>query len=506
VRLTPALAACAAILVVLAAGLRPDAFYVGDQGVKLVATRNAILSPSAPFDIPLPDVAGEHRPHVEPFFAVHGDHAHAITSELFPLVSAPLLVAFGMRGLYVLPALGFLGTLLASAWLGSVLDPRRQPALVVAAAALGTPFLFYGLEFWEHMPAVALATAGAALLFGAARRSPGRHSAPAANVTSGLLMGAAIVLRPEAACFAAAVMLASRAVVHRPTWRSLGLVAVGIVGAQLPLIVYSVVHFGTLVAPHVGTNAGLIEGQWWSTRLDLLREWMAMPTWRPGGPARSASFWAVGPAVLVALISLLRSSERRDRGALWTMAIVTVVLVLLTAPNSGGSQWGPRYLLFAYVPLSILAADFLQGLMPARRLSDRALVVVLLVVSAWIGRAAYRDLRGTKALHGQIVDLVHRTTAPDTAVVTDVWWLDQLAAPALERPAFFFADHPEVGRDILRWFGDHRIRSVTVLRSREESADVDSWSSGTCYAEVGREELDVRALVAIRLEHRCGDR
>ena len=110
-RLAPVLAAFAVVLALLASGLRPDAFYVGDPGVKLVSARNALQHPTSPLEIPLPRIGPDDAPYIENFFAAHDDHSHAITSEFFPLLSAPLLALLGLRGLYVLPALGFVGTL-----------------------------------------------------------------------------------------------------------------------------------------------------------------------------------------------------------------------------------------------------------------------------------------------------------------------------------------------------------------------------------------------------------
>src|SRR5262244_988514 len=72
-----------AMVLVLLVGLRPDAFFAGDPGVKLIAARNALAHPFRPFEIPLPSVAGSPAPFVEPFFARHGDHTHAVTSEIF---------------------------------------------------------------------------------------------------------------------------------------------------------------------------------------------------------------------------------------------------------------------------------------------------------------------------------------------------------------------------------------------------------------------------------------
>ncbi|MGC4082922.1 MAG: hypothetical protein QM736_12630 [Vicinamibacterales bacterium] len=293
------LAACAALVVALADGLRPDTFFVGDPGVKLVSTRNALRSPLHPLDIPLPTIGNETVPHVEQFFAVHGDHAHAVTSEFFPLVSAPLLAVWGLRGLYVLPALGFLAVLAGSAWFGWVLDSRRHMAIVAALAAIGTPFLFYGLEFWEHMPALGLVVIGTALLLDAARRRPGRPSDTLPTFVAGLLFGIATTLRAEAACTVFALGLASRMLVHRPAWRSLAVAAAGMAIGLLPLELYSVVHFGSWIPGHVGTNAALVGNDWFGERLAFAREWLTPSLWTLRGPVRSSSFWSVSTVAII---------------------------------------------------------------------------------------------------------------------------------------------------------------------------------------------------------------
>src|SRR5690349_19254177 len=152
-----------AVLILLQSGLRADSFFVGDPGIKLIAAKNAIARPDHPLDIPLPVIGRESLPYVEPFFEVHGDHVHAVTADLFPLVSARAIQWFGLRGAYILPAAGSLILLIGCAWLAVVLDGRRNPAFVLIIAGVATPFLFYGLEFWEHTPAVAAATIGTAL-------------------------------------------------------------------------------------------------------------------------------------------------------------------------------------------------------------------------------------------------------------------------------------------------------------------------------------------------------
>ena len=106
-----------AVLFLLQSGLRADAFFVGDPGIKLIAAKNAIARPDHPLDIPLPVIGHESLPYVEPFFEVHGDHVHAIATDLFPLASARAIQWFGLRGAYILPAVGCLALLIGCAWL-----------------------------------------------------------------------------------------------------------------------------------------------------------------------------------------------------------------------------------------------------------------------------------------------------------------------------------------------------------------------------------------------------
>ena len=113
--------ALALTIVLLARGLPAETFFVGDPGVKLIAARAAISHPAKPFDIALPEIGDERVAFVEPFFEVHDGHAHALTSEVFPALSAPFIAAFGIRGAYVWPALGFLLAVWSCARLASIL-------------------------------------------------------------------------------------------------------------------------------------------------------------------------------------------------------------------------------------------------------------------------------------------------------------------------------------------------------------------------------------------------
>jgi 4-amino-4-deoxy-L-arabinose transferase-like glycosyltransferase len=493
----------ALIVVGLAAGLRPDAFFAGDPGVKLIAARNALAHPSRPFEIPFPTVNGSPMPFVEPFFARHGDHTHAVTSELYPLLTAPFIALFGLRGAYFLPALGLLLAVASVAGLGRALDPRREAWWTGLVAVLATPFLFYGLEFWEHVPAVALAASGTVLLVHAADRKP--DAAGARAFAAGVLFGVATLLRPEAAWFALAVLVAIRWLDPRATWRTLATAVAGGALVAVPFAVYTLLHFGSLTTPHVSTNAGLLGDTTLGARATFARLWFFS--------GADASIWRATPVIAVALAALLRDPERRGGAFLWVVAAVDTALVLLTAPNDGGAQWGPRYLLFAYVPLAILTADAAPsarlasfgagrgGRDATKRIVAAVLVTLVLVVGAWSQRAAYRTLRGTKAEYGRLVDALAAAAPAGGSIVTDVWWLDQAAAAVTSRARFLYADNEREAAELMAALKAASASPVIRVTSRT-SPRVSTWGDAGCRSQGGLKPLPIPDLVMVHLD--CG--
>src|SRR5579862_53854 len=156
-------AATAVVVLLLVLGLPARTFYAGDSGIKLIVARNAIAHPAHPLDVDLPRVGGTPVDLVDPFFHVQGGHARAATPDLFPLLIAPLIAAFGLRAAYLLPAAGFLLALWMIPSIGLALDGRRSRTLMLLTTGLCTPLLFYGLELWEHTLAVGVAAAGTLL-------------------------------------------------------------------------------------------------------------------------------------------------------------------------------------------------------------------------------------------------------------------------------------------------------------------------------------------------------
>ncbi len=520
----------AVALLLLARGLPQRTFVVGDPGLKLIAARNVIAHPARPFDIDLPRVGGRPVDLLDSSFRIHGDHAHAATSELFPLMSAPLVAAFGISGAYALPALGFLLALAATAWAGVVLDHRRSPAVLVLAAAACTPLLFYGLEFWEHAPAVGLAALATAM-FVRRRSTPGL-------LACGFLLGTAVLLRPEAAWYCAGLFVGARWLPSRPAVRQLAAVLAGMAIVWVPAAAASFVHSGQLIGGHVARNMSGLSEDWWWDRIRTMRTWL-VPThiaWaaaclllpaaaiatkaRPAagraveiagatfvavaaiaaarGAFGPASVWNAAPAALL-VIATPGFGAREGGRFLAFVALTCSLLALLTAPNDGGSQWGPRYLLFAFIPVSILTADALAAMARRPRVLGMVAVVVVVAASLAVQRSAYKNLQGAKQAYGRLLEFVERGTAPGGYVVTDLWWFQQVTAALYPTRTVLFVDDSASARRALALLAGES--NVSAVRSERESPaeSLDSWLDGTPFV-VGRQSTSQeRTLVLSRL-------
>jgi hypothetical protein len=522
-----------AAIVVLARGLPPDAFFVGDPGVKLIVARNSLAHPGRPLDMDLPKIGARAANFMDPFFRVEDGHAFAATPDLFPLLSAPLIALFGLRGAYILPAGGFLLFILATASLGIALDCERSPTMLILVAAIGTPALFYGLEFWEHSVALAIGGIATALVV--------RELRATRLLASGMLFGITILLRPEAALYVFAVVLGTTISNRSFRLRAICAVLAGTAIAGAPLWAYSWYHSGLLFGAHVAANMSGSLHQWFSTRAINAHSWFGprnlsflsmcvcaltlglasnfVPTvYRRILQATAAVFtlgvaigaaagffplatvWCAAPVVTLLSCAAI-SRPRNGRSFLGIVAAVTMLLVWLTAPNDGGGQWGPRYLLMAYIPLAILASDALEDAVAQFGRIGIVAATLLLLTSAFIQRHAYKELRSTKLAYERAVRFIDQRTTAGGYVITDLWWLDQVTAALYPTRTMLFVDSLGKASEAFTMLRDEHARPVYFVRSRSESlASSATWPFATGFVVTGRYDIPERDLTLSILE------
>jgi hypothetical protein len=458
-------------VVILAKNLDLDGFFVGDCGVKYIAARNAIAHPMRPFEIGLPRVGtASAAEFMEPFWSRHGNHAHPSTPPIFPLITAPLIAAFGLPGAYVLPLVSFLLLIPSTVMLRRNSGTCGTDGAAAAAIAALSPMLFYGLEYWEHSTAVLLGTlsAGLALTSGAPR---------VALVMAGALAGGAFLLRPEALWSVIAVAVVVLVLGTRASRVALFLLSAVLI--VLPLGVYNCVHFGDPWGIHMRNNFVSFDAEWLSARSAIVRAWLL--NW-----GTRDSLWRVFP---LATLAVMFPRVRGRASLLWFLVLVPLAGAVVMAPNTGGGgQWGPRYALMIVPPLLLLSIDsaarFLKRFRNRWLSSIAILAVVASVVSGLMAtRASYRELRGSKKMSAEVARAVAATDCD--YVVTNVWWLDQLSAANSRSQIFLYVDSVEKAGEALGLLRAQGVSRTVFVRSAEGPAwGVDGGTQGYRIAEV----------------------
>jgi hypothetical protein len=514
----------------LALTLPPDAFFSGDPGLKFIAAANAVEHPSTPFTINLPTIGGRGVPHVDPMIAVHGSHGHVLQSPVFPVLTAPLVAAFGIRGAYVLPALSFV-------LMVPLLEMLRRHTtsdtsfLVLAVMALAAnPVLFYSLEFWEHAPAIVLLTGSTALSL---RLRPDSGTTP--GLASGAVAGLAVLLRPEAAWYLAGLFLAAG------RRRRAGF-ACGVAVVLLPFSLASYAHSGSVFGPHISNSLSPLQSNWLTSRWQRLDAWLVPDSAaETAGLALMAAAWIAGwfganlgvrqvvalagaalisilasrhgvhpdslwqafPVALVALVPPAGAGDSR-RGRLWLIAAVAALGVILTAAHDGGAQWGPRFLLIVTPVLIVLAAASATRLAGAGavRTARIGLLAITLLAAIMTSRAAYRELRGAKRAYDRIIASTHSLTSPGDSLVTNVWWFDQVTAALYGTRTFLYAPNQAAATEILNELAMARQPQVTLVWTSEpDGAPLNT--GDTCFQVVETREVMDRRLTFARA--RCDE-
>ncbi len=374
-------ASCAAIIAVgcawgaaLLSTLRPEVFFSGDGGLKALMTRQLLDGHFVAWlDLDQPawvrSLWDQGMYPFRPPFA-HPLHGHWYPSFewTFPTLSAPGYALFGWRGLLVIPVLSILTIWARLVWLFRELRIAWLPAsLALALVVFASPLTFYGAIFWEHAPAVAFALLGYADL-ALLETKPSRVRAARA----GLLLGAAVFLRPEALVFGA---FATAAHLRRKDWQKPAL-AVATFGLMLGL--YLLVNqwlYGDVRGVH--SIQVLEETRTLTERFDeaIERGRLLRVRWFHYVTFTWASLVLAGVA-LPARGTLGVASRRAS-----VVAALTFVGIVAIVPNDGGLQIGPRYLLALIPLLALITAVGLHLLRRTAPLACGALVVASLALA-----------------------------------------------------------------------------------------------------------------------------
>jgi hypothetical protein len=194
------------------------------------------------------------------------------------------------------------------------------------------------------------------------------------------------------------------------------------------------------------------------------------------------SFWQ---AAAIGGIAIVPHGGRAAVRPLYMIAAVAALGVLATAPNDGGAQWGPRYLLVATPAVLLLAAETATMAFRMRQALTVALAITVTIASLVVTRRAYRELRASKQEYAQLVDSLDAGRRGAGTILTDLWWIDQIAAPLGTDVTFLFVSSAERAGDLGRRLEARGIHDFVLVRSTTESrvfAPGTPHLPGSCYA------------------------
>lgn len=309
--------------------LPPDGFMTGDQGSKYLQTRafaeHGPLNPS--IDVRSRDIDPAFK-HQEPKLKNRRGRLVSEFLWLMPLLGSPFLAAFGLRGLYIMPAVSVIVVLFCAARLARRRDDPNG-ALTALLVVIVTPMTVYGLELWEHAPAAACVMVMAVLLVPSGGSGRGRFFA------AGVVAIAAFLFREEAAVALPALFVgraltkarvpgvetrAVTAFVTEGFWCGLGVVAGLVVSAPMNLMMY-----GAVLPMHLTQDAWEYakSTSYLGARYDIVRQ-LVMPADYP---------WAYAAALalgVAASIYALRRPGLRPRRDLPLAVVHAAVIVTLS--------------------------------------------------------------------------------------------------------------------------------------------------------------------------------
>ena len=457
-------------------------FYSIDGAIKYLASVNIVhhpLNPAISYPYGRSDPNGTYT---LPLTAWYNGHDYAGYSLLFEYMSGFAIALFGTAGVIVPPIVATGLLLIVQVELADLVGLQGNRVLLLVATVVATPVLFYSLSFWEHTWGVALVLAGIAVLLRACSR-------PNASVYLGLLAGGlfagAVLMRRETAVPALLAIVITVAAFRSRQALEVCLLA----GCTLclPILLILQLHPEPLAVglTHASPGRASVGVNHSLTKLNKL-EFLA---W--GGPATALFFaitatvlalrrfkpaWAIPFAAISSVVvglalaaSMLFGYTWSDENVLafcplaiwgvwslifvtwsrkdaivevvlWVIGVVGAISVGVLAFDDGGSQWGPRYLLFAFPIMVLLALKGRQRMLePEGPVGRRAVNYGFMFVLATSVFLQLLSLKVLTLAHGVAATDDRRIAALHSNVVVSSWPVIDVLAPTYERNTYLYA-------------------------------------------------------------------
>jgi|GEM_PF-1127539 len=540
----PALACVAAIWGVLAFLVLPqDAFFSSDEGLKFIQVENFTRKGWRDFTIDYPgrelDPELSYVPINNPPPLIREGRIYAVYPVFFPLLTVPLYRLLNYTGLYVIPLISGLLTLVITFYIARLTGGNgRSPILVLAFC---TPLIFYSLVFWDHTLGAFLSTLALFLVI-----KNLEQPTQLLLLVGGITLGLAIWVRSELYVMALVMPVALFLFGTRRLGQVLSL-CLGIVIALIPLWLLQFLIYGDFIGPHVGhlawlaeelpvttdrvaiiyhtllegnsspvmsflfimafvasamlvrapklrTNRLLVIIAFASLALATIPNILEAATGRPLGGLITTS-----PFLVFSFATLLNSSLRQKNRFLLALSLGYIILVCLMTPVDPGLQWGPRFLLPILPPLTILATNNFHALNTHAGFSRRGLLkVCFLSVVALSLLVQMSGLRTLYIIKTRDLRLIENTAQVGSAhIISDEYGYAEYVAPLFYEKQFFYARDQEAYQELTETLlknGIHSFAVVTYPFPSRKAVDPLVAADGYAIRGVGEQLFEIEEL------------
>ncbi len=179
----------------------------------------------------------------------------------------------------------------------------------------------------------------------------------------------------------------------------------------------------------------------------------ALTTWRLTQEQRPSDLLSTFPLILLLLVPLgSRTTYHVTARLLFITSLIYIVLVLIISPFEGGIQWGPRFLLPAIAPLTIVVVTRLARAWGTLGRGDQIGLALLSAVLFIAG--AYSTWRGVDFMHrnqvaSEFMSEVIRQS-PERVIVADNWFIPQSAPYAFADKIWLLAEDDKPMFDLIQ--------------------------------------------------------
>ena len=449
-----------------------NAFFAGDAGIKYLE----IVGQSMPgygfgsFPYPAETMDPELKFLPGGTMAFKG-HLHGAFSYMFAIGSEPFWRLFGIPGIYAIPLLGVVISLLFTFLLVKEATGIRRGFIAMVVLAGASPLMIYGVVIWEHSIAVALVLMGTWCWLS-------KKPVIIRDFFGGFFLGSTAWFRTEAYCFIFGMSIAF-AIMNRSVSKRLITGACGVLGALAPLWIMNTILFGQplgieiFFAMHAGFWAnilrvwerfpqlfvliypvtsfgaamrlivlivifcvGMVQRRahpFMDEKIYLFLAWIVLIVnlWFLKHDLYSLiSLAGVFPVILSIVVLCryekgTRAADARSVSFLSMGAAFSLVAFFITSPDPGGLEWGPRYLL----PLVPLLCAIVFSFLPQKvKINEIAAVAVTVLLGFMVLLRGFVFVEQFKIRNAQLAHFTEQLVSTGEYIITDQRWFPQVNA------------------------------------------------------------------------------